>query len=45
MSADMTYARYLQLDQVLSAQTPLSETHDETLSSSSTRPRSSGSSR
>ncbi len=31
MSADMTYARYLQLDQVLSAQTPLSETHDETL--------------
>ncbi len=31
MSADMTYARYLQLDRVLSAQTPLSETHDEAL--------------
>ncbi len=31
MSSDMTYARYLQLDQVLSAQTPLSQTHDETL--------------
>lgn len=31
MSADMTYARYLQLDKVLSAQTPLSETHDEAL--------------
>lgn len=31
MSSDMTYARYLQLDQVLSAQTPLSETHDEAL--------------
>lgn len=31
MSQDMTYARYLRLDQVLSAQSPLSETHDETL--------------
>lgn len=31
MSADMTYARYLRLDQVLTAQTPLSETHDESL--------------
>ena len=29
--SDMTYARYLNLDQVLSAQTPLSHTHDETL--------------
>lgn len=31
MSSDMTYARYLQLDKVLSAQAPLSQTHDETL--------------
>ncbi len=31
MSSDMTYARYLQLDQLLSAQSPLSRTHDETL--------------
>lgn len=31
MSADMTYARYLQLDKILSAQTPLSQTHDEAL--------------
>jgi tryptophan 2,3-dioxygenase len=29
--SDITYARYLNLDQVLSAQTPLSHTHDETL--------------
>ncbi len=31
MSSDMTYARYLQLDQVLSALKPLSDTHDEAL--------------
>ena len=29
--ADMTYARYLTLDQVLGAQTPLTDQHDEML--------------
>lgn len=31
MAEPMTYARYLALDQLLSAQNPLSETHDESL--------------
>jgi tryptophan 2,3-dioxygenase len=38
----MSYGDYLHLDQVLSAQQPLSGKHDELLSSPSIRCRSSG---